>query len=611
MFLRLQSIRHKLFIAFLSISVLTVLLALLAYFQIRALDSLNNFSGKLNKLNDSFNNLLEADLELFGRDIYDTLLYIDQSSPRVNLHKSLMSSIRKQLKEHSFSNKIKHGYDSSISVLDSNLMHYDSTYHGLLKAQLMVGFKDFGLEGIMREYAHRLEDPRFNLELSDLLMLRRHEKDYLIRREPQYIRKFEIKKSAILDKLHQLKDEEAILQLEAYTQTLMQIVEQHAVIGDYNSYGLRLRLKNQAESIKQTMTSLDNTVAQEQSKIVAQTYFFFILAVFLLVIISVGLSAWLSHRFADPLERLSGLMDKMVIKRFDANDLQTELEQGDEISKLSQSFIKMVLKLRNQLTQLEHSSQQLKQQNSDLKALNNELDHFVYRAAHDLRAPLTTLLGLVDITRRDFHSGNKDINFVMMEDTIRKLDHFISDIVDYARNRRTEQTFQTIDIQALIQVAIDHYNFLPQKNKIDIQVVYEGKENLLISDKMRLNMVLSSILSNAFRFYDPEKKKPYINILVKIDAKWMELGIQDNGVGIEESHLPRIFEMFYRGSLRSKGSGLGLFIAKETVQSMGGEISLISEFGVSTTVSIKLPNQVNAKGQSRRSNKNQETPIVP
>ena len=110
------------------------------------------------------------------------------------------------------------------------------------------------------------------------------------------------------------------------------------------------------------------------------------------------------------------------------------------------------------------------------------------------------------------------------------------------------------------------------------------------SDKTRVEIVLNNLFSNAIKFQDSQKKLPQISIWAKISADKVSIKFSDNGIGIEERHIEKIFDMFYRASEKAKGSGLGLYIVKETLVKLGGTIAVRSEIGVSTIFEIEIPN---------------------
>jgi signal transduction histidine kinase len=99
-----------------------------------------------------------------------------------------------------------------------------------------------------------------------------------------------------------------------------------------------------------------------------------------------------------------------------------------------------------------------------------------------------------------------------------------------------------------------------------------------------------NLFSNAIRYQDFHKESSQVSIHINSTVEKVEIRFSDNGIGIEKKHLKKIFDMFYRASDNSKGSGLGLYILKESIDKLGGSIKVETEFGVFTTFEITIPN---------------------
>jgi signal transduction histidine kinase len=179
----------------------------------------------------------------------------------------------------------------------------------------------------------------------------------------------------------------------------------------------------------------------------------------------------------------------------------------------------------------------------------------------------------------------------MMEQSIMKLDNFIKDIIDYSRNARMEIISEEVDIENLIQSVYDNLHYLEKSAAIQKHIRVE-KHSLCYTDTKRLAIIFNNLLSNAINYHNIHKEKPFIEISVVINHQNIKISVADNGIGIASEHLNRIFEMFYRASYDSKGSGLGLYIVKEAINKLNGQISVHSELGEGTKFDIILPNHI-------------------
>ncbi|MFT6111788.1 MAG: PAS domain S-box-containing protein, partial [Bacteroidia bacterium] len=231
--------------------------------------------------------------------------------------------------------------------------------------------------------------------------------------------------------------------------------------------------------------------------------------------------------------------------------------------------------------------------NKELKKTNSELDRFVYSASHDLRSPLKSLLGLSNMIIDDISPENRIQleQMVMMQSSITKLDDFIEDILDYSRNARLEVLRKAIDFKQTIEGIMKNLIHMDGADKIELKLEIDQKGEF-ISDRARVSIVLSNIISNAIKYTYTAERIPFIAIRIKCSNKLANISIEDNGIGINTKDKDKIFDMFYRATSKSKGSGLGLYIAKEAVEKLNGTIKMESELTKGTKFSISIPNQL-------------------
>jgi PAS domain S-box-containing protein len=237
--------------------------------------------------------------------------------------------------------------------------------------------------------------------------------------------------------------------------------------------------------------------------------------------------------------------------------------------------------------------EKLRQQLEELKKTNSELDRFVYSASHDLRSPLKSLLGLSNMIIDDISPDDRSQleHMSMMQSSIIKLDNFIEDILDYSRNARKEVKKKAIDFEQTIDEIRNNLAHMDGANTIELKLEINQKMEF-ISDRARVNMIFSNLISNAIKYKDNSKESPFIAINVDCNYDFATISIEDNGIGIDEKNLDRIFDMFYRATKASTGSGLGLYIAKEAIEKVNGSIKIKSKLTHGTQVSIRIPNSL-------------------
>jgi signal transduction histidine kinase/ABC-type amino acid transport substrate-binding protein len=245
------------------------------------------------------------------------------------------------------------------------------------------------------------------------------------------------------------------------------------------------------------------------------------------------------------------------------------------------------------------TEKELRFKNEELEKTNEELDRFVYSLSHDIKAPIASVSGLVTLMKLDVEDPKAKMYIPKIEDSIDKLQHFISDILNYSRNVRLEVQASKIDLEHLIRSTYELLHYIAGAEKIDFDLQVEQHEEFF-SDPYRLRVIFNNILSNAIKYIDENKLRSYIKVRVFVDSEAAVMRFQDNGVGIGQQHLDKLFNMFYRATEASTGAGLGLYIVKEVIDKLHGSISLNSVPGEGTNIEIRIPN-MKAREEALRS----------
>ena len=277
-------------------------------------------------------------------------------------------------------------------------------------------------------------------------------------------------------------------------------------------------------------------------------------------------------------------------------EFRITLKNGQEKTVLvSKEYLKIkdqtrVLVTINDDTKRKETAEILASQFNELQKTNSELDSFVYSASHELRAPLSSVLGLIQLIKMEGVDPKLYQHIDMMEISIERLDSFIKDIIEYSRNKHKNIDFEPINFNTLIEQSLESFWYLENSKKIKIDINIDDKEQF-VSDSKRVSVLLNNFISNAIKYHDLNKESPFIRINVKTSKKEAILVVKDNGVGIEDVELERIFEMFYRVSSKVMGSGIGLFIVKEVIAKLKGTIDATSKIGQGSTFTITIPNE--------------------
>lgn len=230
----------------------------------------------------------------------------------------------------------------------------------------------------------------------------------------------------------------------------------------------------------------------------------------------------------------------------------------------------------------------IKLKNEELVKINAELDRFVYSASHDLRAPIASLLGLIAVARAEKDMTEIGLLLNMQERSLHKLDDFIQDIVSYSRNNRVEIGAAPIDFRAIVEGIFEQLHHMDDLARIERRISIPA-DLKFTSDEKRISVILNNLVSNAIKYSDLRKKDSFVEVSVVKNGKGVVVCVSDNGEGISEEHLPRIFDMFFRATSRSMGSGIGLYIVNEMVNKMQGTVEVVSVRGEGSKFFVKLP----------------------
>jgi signal transduction histidine kinase len=175
----------------------------------------------------------------------------------------------------------------------------------------------------------------------------------------------------------------------------------------------------------------------------------------------------------------------------------------------------------------------------------------------------------------------------LAEKSINKLDSFILDLTNFSRNSRMEVEREKIDFQEVISECLDNLKYMEHADKVDIRVdIQEDKP--FMSDIGRMSILFQNLISNAIK-YQRIHIDSFVDIKVRTNSEGASIEVKDNGKGIQAEYVGRIFEMFFRASEDSYGSGLGLYITRQVVEKLGGRIEVDSEYNEGSSFRVFLP----------------------
>ncbi|WP_207716694.1 sensor histidine kinase [Clostridium beijerinckii] len=290
----------------------------------------------------------------------------------------------------------------------------------------------------------------------------------------------------------------------------------------------------------------------------------------------------ISRQIAKPIIELTKSSEEVTKGNF---DLKINIESKDEIGELSKRFKIMIATIKEQISIIKIERDNLKESQKQNKA-------FFDNVTHELKTPLTTILGYAQIIKEngftDKEFFEKGTSYIINESN--RINNMVVEILELstASSKDINYNFENVDLSKLMKNTCEEMNIKGRKYNIKIKEKVE--ENLFMrGDSDKLREVLVNIIDNSIKYGN-------VNSVVEVNGYYensnIYIKVKDEGRGIDEKHLENLFKPFYRISKsesREKGSaGLGLSIVKNIVEKHMGHISIKSEINKGTEVTIKF-----------------------
>ncbi len=269
--------------------------------------------------------------------------------------------------------------------------------------------------------------------------------------------------------------------------------------------------------------------------------------------------------------------------------LEQSISYQNKVNSISTLNLIKSQKTISKIESLEREARLMREKNKQIEEKNRELDTFVYRVSHDLRGPVSSLLGLHNIVQNEIKDPDALMYFKMYHRQISRLNKVLSDLINFTRIKEVKPQHNPIDFNRLVQECLEAYSYVPNYRNIKFELNIDPQLEFY-SDESILNSILQNLLENAMK-YIRGNVVPCVTVTIQEDAENQQLNIivADNGIGIEPEYQVKVFEMFFRANDTIDGTGLGLYIFKNAVDKLGGNITLNSQVGQGSTFHVRLP----------------------
>jgi signal transduction histidine kinase len=265
----------------------------------------------------------------------------------------------------------------------------------------------------------------------------------------------------------------------------------------------------------------------------------------------------------------------------------------------------LALKLQRETTEMleikvKERTEQLSRANEELSATldtnrlqteviekkNAELDDFFYRVSHDLRGPISSLLAMSFLAKKEV-TDTKALEYInRQKDQADRLNGIINALISLTKLSHGGFKAEPINFTRMIEECIHsfagHANYSKITFRKNIQSDLEFESGWVF-----INAILQNLIENGIKYCG--KKDPYVQIDIKKELDIIIIEVSDNGQGIPDDLQFKIFDMFFRASQSAGGSGLGLYILKRSVDRLKGKVEIESKVGLGSTFKVKLP----------------------
>lgn len=266
------------------------------------------------------------------------------------------------------------------------------------------------------------------------------------------------------------------------------------------------------------------------------------------------------------------------------------LKQGAADYVLKENLNKLEPSVSRALAEVQEKAKR-KEAEEKLKIKNKELRDLVYRVSHDFKGPICTIQGAINLSKMANNKEEYLLYANAVEKVATKLDGVVKNLSNFQYVFADEVDLEKFELKAVVDDAVQSVaqSLAEEFKEVELQINLSGEKEAF-SEKHFHFSILYNLIHNAVVFSDKRKSSRTINCTINNTKNGISIHIEDNGIGISDTVIERVCEMFYRGSPASKGAGLGLYIIKTCTKLLNGTLEIKSEEGKGTEVVVFLPN---------------------
>lgn len=613
----MRSIRTKITLAFLTLVLVGLGIVWLSIAQFGKASRMREVTAQVDQVLIGGLTMQRLEQDFYAFDLIDPEFYQTRNSPHLEKHLLILRQVRKSLEslesdpEYASLDLGAQTVRAASETIRLRLAEYRSELEKFADLQLQRGFKDHGLVGAMRESAHEIEAQPAGLPLAELLMLRRHEKDYIIRKDTQYARRLEAKAAELTGQLKRSTHPQAtqtLAHLRQYRESFADLVRLETRMGLNNEQGVRQKIRETSARLFATTEDLSHRMGAEMDRIREQQLAVFSLLAGLALGMGILFSILFSEHITRPIRNLTLAIRKTVESDFGKEIHFEAPENPDEIGILARDFSLLQIELHKRLGEIENQSRSLREKNQTLQLLNDQLslswqelersnkvkDKMFSIVSHDFRAPLQGLQAYLELLEKnalEFQPEQMQKFARDIGEKVRALSTTLENTLRWSQYQSGQLVFQPEWIYAaeITRRVLSLYEDQAAHKSIRLEASVAPPLRAW-ADPGMLEFILRNLLSNAIKFSPRGTTVTITGQVLREGAFGMVVEDQGKGMSPEEIRLVLSEDghLSTTGTENESGTGLGLRLCKDFLDANGGKLELTSEPGKGTRALVIL-----------------------
>lgn len=578
-----------------TVMILLIFIWFLTYLYIdRKVDNLNDFSYQSYRVSQDFstNTKRFQTFLLYGYKESDFYIHHDQEDL-----KQYVSNLNQQREEIAFiyreskklNIKINHQLMQKLFTKIDSLIN---DVHQYKKLALIRGFKDYGIEGKMRDKAHYLEENEL-LQRSTILQFRRHEKDYLLRSEKMYIQKFkDLYNKTIASEEMNADTKQNLAEYKYYFEQLVQLSNQ---LGHGQNLGLNGKLNQLNDQIEKILSLIISYNEKRIAHLKTNLFYFQIAQTLLMIAIALFLCFYISKYFTKDIKLLSLDISNFIFSNFkNTTSNLTDKSSIKEIDFLLNSYKILKEKLTETVISLEKNTE----------AANNTAKfktQFLANMSHEIRSPLNGVIGMLNILKTSPLNSDQTEYIEIAEHSANHLLGIVNMILDHSKMEAGKMKLEEypIHLKKELSKLIRLFEYRIKDKNIALHFHFDDSiNNNILCDNLRLQQVLINLLDNAIKFTSEGDVKLEVRLIKKENnIQYLNFRIMDSGIGIDVEKTEQLLLAFEQADLTTTrkygGTGLGLTISNQLIRLMNGsKLNIIALEEGGSSFSFDIPFQL-------------------